>query len=314
MPPDEVVVYTASMPGDGSTTPAARTRSAATRLMLLPTPAVAREVEVLRRHGCDRVLFGAAPRWACWPGAAPRGGRHVALTHGHEVWWARVPVTRQLLRRIGPSRRDDLRQRLVPRPDRSGALTAGRGPDARLSPAVDPQRFHPGWAAGQAAQAGSGGRPAGGGVRPAWFAARARTPWSGPGQRCSAPSPVPACSSSATVPTAAASNGWWTAPGWGSGDVHPVVSRGRMPAYIDARPTSSRCPAGPGWGLEVEAWGIVFLEAQACGLPVVVGDSGGAGGGALDGGRVVDPDVPGGGAAVIDLRRQEMPRPREGSA
>jgi phosphatidylinositol alpha-1,6-mannosyltransferase len=29
-------------------------------------------------------------------------------------------------------------------------------------------------------------------------------------------------------------------------------------------------------GLEVEGWGIVFVEAAACGRPLVVGDSGGA--------------------------------------
>jgi phosphatidyl-myo-inositol dimannoside synthase len=29
-------------------------------------------------------------------------------------------------------------------------------------------------------------------------------------------------------------------------------------------------------GLEVEGWGNVFIEAAACGIPVVVGDSGGA--------------------------------------
>ena len=29
-------------------------------------------------------------------------------------------------------------------------------------------------------------------------------------------------------------------------------------------------------GLEVEGWGNVFIEAAACGRPVVVGDSGGA--------------------------------------
>ena len=46
-----------------------------------------------------------ALRWGCWDGdcAAQGARRIVALTHGHEVWWARVPVTRQLLRRIGDS-------------------------------------------------------------------------------------------------------------------------------------------------------------------------------------------------------------------
>lgn len=43
-------------------------------------------------------------------------------------------------------------------------------------------------------------------------------------------------------------------------------------------------------GLEAEGLGIVFLEAAASGLPVVVGDSGGAPDTVLDGrtGRVVD--------------------------
>jgi phosphatidylinositol alpha-1,6-mannosyltransferase len=36
-------------------------------------------------------------------------------------------------------------------------------------------------------------------------------------------------------------------------------------------------------GLEVEGWGIVFMEAAACGRPVVVGDSGGARETLLDG-------------------------------
>src|SRR4029077_19483441 len=43
-------------------------------------------------------------------------------------------------------------------------------------------------------------------------------------------------------------------------------------------------------GLEVEGWGNVFIEAAACGRPVVVGDSGGAREALMDGetGLLVD--------------------------
>ncbi len=62
MPPDQVVVYTASMPGDtefDSRLPFAVHRDVSRTL--LPTPAVSRRVQdVLRREGCDRVLYGAS--------------------------------------------------------------------------------------------------------------------------------------------------------------------------------------------------------------------------------------------------------------
>jgi phosphatidylinositol alpha-1,6-mannosyltransferase len=43
-------------------------------------------------------------------------------------------------------------------------------------------------------------------------------------------------------------------------------------------------------GLEVEGWGNVFIEAAACGRPVIVGDSGGAREALVDGetGTLVD--------------------------
>ena len=56
-----------------------------------------------------------------------------------------------------------------------------------------------------------------------------------------------------------------------------------MPAYIDAGDVFAMpCRTRLG-GLEPEAFGIVYLEAAACGLPVVIGDSGGAPETVLDG-------------------------------
>lgn len=57
-------------------------------------------------------------------------------------------------------------------------------------------------------------------------------------------------------------------------------------------------------GLEVEGWGNVFIEAAACGRPVVVGDSGGARESLIDGetGLLVDgADVDRVADAVADL-------------
>src|ERR1700710_347286 len=107
MAPDEVVVYASSVPGD--TEHDARLPFAVRRdpsRMLLPTPAVSRRVHrVLRQEGCDRVLYGASVPLGLLAPALRRAGasRQVALTHGHEVWWARLPGTRAALRRVGDS-------------------------------------------------------------------------------------------------------------------------------------------------------------------------------------------------------------------
>jgi phosphatidyl-myo-inositol dimannoside synthase len=102
LPADQLVVYTASMPGDAVHDaslgyPVVRDRSRC----LLPTPRVSRAAqEVVRRHGCDRVLFGAAaPLGLLAAGLRSAGVRRmVGLTHGHEVWWAHTPGARSLLR------------------------------------------------------------------------------------------------------------------------------------------------------------------------------------------------------------------------
>jgi phosphatidyl-myo-inositol dimannoside synthase len=283
MPADEVVVYTASMPGDAAydaTLPFPVYRDPSR--VLLPTPAVARRMRsVMRRHGCDRVLYGASAPLGLLAPALRRAGarRQVALTHGHEIWWARTPGARGILRRIG----DEVdvltyvsewcREHIAP------ALSpAARDRMVRLSPGVDTRRFHPGCGGAEVRHrlgfdettpvvvctARMVRRKGQDTLIRAWPevlrshpGARLLLVGDGPDRRR-----LERLADRVDVREAVVFTG--------------SVPWEEVPAYTDAGDVFAMPCRTRRFGLEPEAWGIVFLEAQACGLPVVVGRSGGA--------------------------------------
>ena len=61
--------------------------------ILLPTPRVARNVnKLVRTRNIEKAFFGAAaPLGLLAKGLRRNGvGKIIALTHGHEVWWAKL--------------------------------------------------------------------------------------------------------------------------------------------------------------------------------------------------------------------------------
>ncbi|MDX6310117.1 MAG: phosphatidyl-myo-inositol dimannoside synthase [Nocardioidaceae bacterium] len=298
LPPSDLVVYTARMRGSASID-----RQVAYEVirdgsrLLLPTPRVARAVrDLMIEQGCDRVAFGAAAPLGLLAGGLRASGarRLVGLTHGHEVWWAKVPGARALLRRIG--REVDV---LTYVSDFCGAEIAKalRPVDARamvrMSPGVDLDVFRPGLDGGPVRRSlGIGdaqqvvvaasrlvARKGHDVLLEAWPRVVARHPdavllvvGSGPARRRLA--------RKARGLTVAGSVRFLAGVAWS--DMPAVYAAGD----VFAMPCRTRLR-----GLEPEALGIVFLEAAACGLPVVVGASGGAPETAIDGetGYVVDP-------------------------
>lgn len=70
--------------------------------ILIPTPAVNRRVrKAMQENNSEIIWFGAAMPLAWMSGLLKRAGakRIVALTHGHEVWWAKLPPFRQIFAR-----------------------------------------------------------------------------------------------------------------------------------------------------------------------------------------------------------------------
>lgn len=92
---DAAAEYDASLPFDVVRWP---------RTVMLPTPPTARRMaQIIAEREINTVWFGSSTPMALMGSAARRAGagRIVASTHGHEVGWSMVPGGRNVLRAIG---------------------------------------------------------------------------------------------------------------------------------------------------------------------------------------------------------------------
>ena len=115
--------------------------------ILLPTPRVALALrKIIRTRGITIAAFGAAAPLGLLSASMKRAGvkRSVALTHGHEVWWAKVFPFNLLLRRIGSTvdvltYLGEFTQSAI-----SKALTSNaQGAMVKIAPGIDTDHFAP---------------------------------------------------------------------------------------------------------------------------------------------------------------------------
>ena len=303
---DDVAVLTSTAPGSAYGDVAAGYPVERLPGPLLPTPAVGRAaVDLLQRSGADRVLFGAAAPLALLAPTLRAAGadRIVALTHGHETWWATLPGSRTLLRRIGDevdvltTISDFVTARIA-----SALSPAGSAKLIRLPPPVDLDVFRPspgpptsGARTTSAVDSGTK-RVVGVGrmvrrkgfdtLLDAWgLVNRASPAAGGHGPELVLVGDGPERSSlERQVRRSRLGRVTFT----GAMDQAGVLTQLHR-ADVFALPIRTRLG-----GLDSEGLGLAALEASACGLPVVVGRSGGAPETVLPGrtGYVVDPDDP----------------------
>jgi phosphatidyl-myo-inositol dimannoside synthase len=289
--------------------------------LMLPVPSVSNRMRrLIELNDIDTVWFGAAAPLALMaPVARDAGaGRVIASTHGHEVGWSMLPLARTALRRIGTG--TDV-VTFVSRYTR-GRFASAFGADAALEhlpPGVDTDRFAP----DEVARAELRARYRLG-ERPVVVCVSRLVPRKGQDMLIRAlPSIRQRIHGAALVIVGGGpyrSTLRRLAHSFGVAE-HVVFTEGvpgdELPAHhamadVFAMPCRTR-----GAGLDVEGFGIVYLEASATGVPVIAGRSGGAPETVLDGetGVVVDGwDVGAIAASVGDLLADPDRAARMGAA
>jgi phosphatidylinositol alpha-1,6-mannosyltransferase len=313
LPPADVTVLTTPYPGAAEFDRAQPFRVVRDRnKVLLPTPALAGRIDALAREVGAGLIFldPALPLGALGPRL--RSAPYVAVLHGAEVTVpGRLPGSRAALRRVLHGAAGILAAGSYPAEE--AARAAGRLlPGLVIPPGVDVDRFRPtDDSAARAATRKRFGLPE---AAPLVLGVSRLVPRKGfdvlidaiarldrhPFPASAGPGGASTGGSGGPVHLALAGSGRdrdrlaKRAARAGLGDRFHLL--GRVPdedlaAVYGAADVFAMCCRERWGGLEAEGFGIVFLEAAACGVPAVAGRSGGAWEAVDDGatGSVVDP-------------------------
>lgn len=249
------------------------------RRVMLPTPATARAMaDIIAREEIDTVWFGAAAPLALMAGHARSAGasRVIATTHGHEVGWSMLPGARQVLRRIGQT--SDVVTYISDYTLNRFRTAVGEHPEYRHLPSgVDAELFRPASAGERAATRWDEGL----GDGPVIVCISRLVPRKGQDLLVEAmPDVLRAHPRTRLVIVGAGPDEGrirkMAAPLGSAVRVTGKVDHERMLRLLAASDVFAMPARTRGGGLDVEGLGIVYLEAQASGVPVVAGDSGGA--------------------------------------
>ena len=259
--------------------------------MLLPTPRVIREVrKIINQNKPEAVVFGAAAPLALMGKLLPVN-RKIALTHGHEVWWAKVFPFNLLMRLIGNSVDHLTYLGEYTKGEISKGISAkARAAMVQIAPGIDTEKFKPVDASELRNSLGL--------IEKEVIVSVGRlVPRKGQDKLIEALPKILKARPSAHL--------LFVGAGSFQSELEKLIKKLDLQSHITfvgrvqyeelakyicigdifAMPSRSRFA-----GLEVEGLGIVYLEASACGLPVLGGDSGGAPDAVLPGktGLVVD--------------------------
>ena len=248
--------------------------------ILLPTPRVAINLaRVVKEHSISVAAFGAAAPLGLLSASLKRAGvkKTVALTHGHEVWWAKVFPFNLAMRRIG-STVDSLTylgeftQKAI-----SQALSKKAAEQmVKIAPGIDVEHFSPQDSLALRRELGIDNKKV---IVSVGRLVHRK------GQDHLIESMPEILKKVPDAHLLMVGQGPYLEHLAKLVAIHKVenhvsfigrIQYAELPRFICAgdvfaMPSRSRLA-----GLEVEGLGIVYLEASACGLPVVAGDSGGA--------------------------------------
>ena len=285
LPKDSVIVYTSAQPNAAEFdakwlqdfgVEVIRDRSK----ILLPTHRVAKAcLEIIKHRKLSRVAFGAAAPLGIMARAFRRAGvqKLVALTHGHEVWWAKVPPFSLAIRFMSKNLDAITYLGDYTKGEISKALSKSDANKlVQIAPGIDVEHFVPTDSSNLRADLGLTDKSV-------IISVGRLVHRKGQDKLIAA---LPAIK--AKIP-----NVHLVLVGVGPHQEHLEklaaklkvadcvtfigrINYAELPKYIClgdifAMPSRSRF-----FGLEVEGLGIVYLEASACGLPIVGGKSGGA--------------------------------------